>query len=87
VVVWAIASEERNIDELERFVDALDLSMPVLYDEGGLVHADYVTLPYVPSAAYPEEWIIGTDGAIAYHASLYDHAAVVAVIEAELAGE
>ncbi len=84
--MWAIASEENSEDAAIDFADALELTMPVLYDEGGVVHADYVTLSEVPSAAYPEEWIIGTDGIIVYHAALYDYSAVADVIEAELAG-
>lgn len=68
------------------FADALDLTMPVLYDEGGVVHAGYVTLSEVPSAAYPEEWIVGTDGTIVDHAALYDYRAVIDVIESELGG-
>ncbi len=84
--MWALASEENNEDAAIDFADALDLTMPVLYDEGGEVHADYVTLSEVPSAAYPEEWIVGTDGTIVYHAALYDYSAVTDVIESELAG-
>ena len=84
--MWAIGSEENNVEALEQFADALDIAMPVLYDDGGVVHADYVTLSEVPSAAYPEEWIVGTDGTIVYHAAHYDYAAVIDVIEAELAG-
>ncbi len=85
-MVWAIASEERTIDDVVLFADALELTMPVLYDEGGVVHQDYVTQSEVPSAAYPEEWIVGTDGVIVYHAANYDHDAVVDVIERELGG-
>lgn len=87
MVVWAIASEENNIDDVVRFAEGFELTLPVLYDEGGRVHADYVTQSEVPSAAYPEEWIIGTDGVIVYHAANYDHDAVVDVIEAELGGQ
>ncbi len=85
-MVWAIASEERSIDDVVAFAEALDLTLPVLYDEGGVVHAEYVTQSEVPSAAYPEEWIVGTDGVIVYHAANYDHDAVIDVIEAELGG-
>ncbi len=84
--MWAIASEENNQEAAAQFADALDLTMPVLYDAGGLVHADYVTLSEVPSAAYPEEWIVGTDGLIVYHAAHYDYSSVTDVIDAELAG-
>ena len=84
--MWAIASEENSVDAAAAFADALDLTMPVLYDEGGAVHADYVTLSEVPAAAYPEEWIIGSDGLVIYHAAHYDSGAVIDVIEAALAG-
>ena len=85
-MVWAIASEERSEEDAAWFAEALDLSMPVLYDEGGVVHEDWVTYSDVPAAAYPEEWIVGTDGVIVYHEGIYDYDAVVEVIESELAG-
>ncbi len=85
-MVWAIASEENNEGAARDFADALGLTMPVLYDAGGVVHADYVLESTVQSAAYPEEWIIGTDGTIVYRASTYDSSAVIATIEDELAG-
>ena len=59
--------------------------MPVLYDEGGAVHALYVSNSTVPAAAFPQEWIVGAQGTIVYNATGYDYAAVVDVIEAELA--
>ncbi len=58
-MVWAIASEEDNEDAARDFADALDLTMPVLYDAGGVVHADYVLERSVQCTAYPEGWITG----------------------------
>ncbi len=86
MVVWAIASEERDDSVARNFAEALDLTMPVLIDEGGIVHAQYLLQSTVPSAAYPEEWIIGTDGTVVYRATEYDSSAVIATIEDELAG-
>ncbi len=73
--------------EAERFADLLQLTLPVLYDEGGLVHDQYVSTSSVPAAAFPQEWIVGRDGTIVYQASQYNYDSVVDVIEAELAGE
>lgn len=86
-MVWAIASSEASIADAERFADLLQLTLPVLYDEGGLVHDQYVSTSSVPAAAFPQEWIVGRDGTIVYQASQYNYDAVVDVIEAELAGE
>ena len=83
--VWAIASDEYSQAEAERFADALHLTLPVLYGAGGTVHAQYVSQSTVPAAAFPQEWIVGTQGTIVYNATGYDFAAVVDVLEAELA--
>lgn len=40
-----------------------------------------------PSGAYPQQWIVGTDGVIEYYANEYEEEALRALIEAELAGE
>ncbi len=85
-MVWAIASEERTEEDAFYFAEALDLTMPVLYDEDGVVHEDWVTYSEVPAAAYPEEWIVGTVGFIVYQEGIYDYDAVVEVIEAVLGG-
>jgi peroxiredoxin len=87
VRVWAIASNERSEDDARQFADALQLQMPVLYDADGAVHELYVQAATVPAAAFPQEWIVGTDGTIVYSATQYEYAAVRDVIEAQLSGE
>lgn len=84
VRVWAIASADARQSDVEYFVEALDIDMPVFYDEGGVVQDDYITLASVPAGAYPQEWIIGTDGTVVYHWSQYDHDAIVDVLESQL---
>lgn len=37
-----------------------------------------------PTAAYPQEWLIGTDGVIAYYANEYEYGALTTAIEGEL---
>ena len=65
VEVWGIASDDHP-DDLRSYVDALGLSFPILPDEGGLVHRDYAMASAFPTAAYPQDWIVGPDGRIAY---------------------
>lgn len=50
------------------------------------MHDLYPVAEAFPSAAYPQIWVVGTDGNIAYVANLLDYDAITAVIEAELAG-
>jgi len=38
-----------------------------------------------PTGAYPQEWVVGTDGVIEYYANEYEYEALVSVIEQELA--
>ncbi len=85
MVVWAIASAD-PLQQVEQFRDALGLELPILYDAGGVVHQDYVQTAAFPSAAYPQQWVIGTDGNIAWSKNEYDVGELRAVIEAELAG-
>lgn len=83
--MWAIASAD-PLEEVERFRDALGLELPILYDEGGAVHAEYVQASAFATAAYPQQWVIGTDGNIAWSHNEYEVGELRAVIEAELAG-
>ena len=85
-MVWAIASDDQR-DAVEAFRDALGLELTILLDEGGEVKASYPqTMPF-PTGAFPQEWVIGTDGTIAYTTNEYEVGDLIAVIEAELAGE
>ena len=86
MVVWAIASAEQDDGQmLDAFIDALGIEMPVLVDDGGVVHAEYEQEDPFPTGAYPQQWIVGTDGRIAYMHNEFEYDAVVAIIEAELA--
>jgi hypothetical protein len=58
--------------------------MPILWDEGGEVHSRYAQEAAFDGANYPQNWIIGSDGRIAYVANIYDPEAIRAVLDAEL---
>ena len=83
-MVWAIADQD-TVQALEQFRDFFDVGIPILPDEDGLVHADYTQTSAYSSAAYPQEWLVGTDGNIAYVANALEYDALVAAIEGELA--
>ena len=85
VVVWGIASSE--VDEVvARFADTLGLTFPILLDRDGSINERYAQQQAFPSAAYPQDWVIGTDGVVVYSNNAFDLDAMRAAIEAELGG-
>lgn len=86
MVVWAVASDEHdNGEALAAFIEYCGVEMPVLVDEGGEVHRLYEQENPFPPGPFPQQWIVGADGRIAYRHNEFEYDAVVAVLEAELA--
>jgi len=83
-VVWGVATEE---DEalLREYAGAFGLTYPILVDADGSVVETYFQHFAFASAAYPQDWIVGTDGDIVYVNNGFELDAMVAVIESELA--
>lgn len=69
---------------MQRWVDAFDVTLPVLLDRDGSVTALYQQTMAFPTGAYPQEWLIGADGVIEYYANRFEVDALREVIEAEL---
>lgn len=87
-MVWAVASKERDDGRSTRdFVDRMGITLPVLWDAGGLVHSGYPLSEAFPSAAFPQEWLIGKDGRIEYVANEYDYDALTEAIDRAFARE
>ncbi len=84
VIVWAVAPDD-PYDMVLAFAAQMGLSFPVLYDPGGSVHAKYSQLTAFSNTIYPQDWIIGIDGKVAYFSNAYDVAALKLTIESELA--
>lgn len=84
--VWAIAHNEQ-IEGVREFRDAFDIDMPILYDETGEVASAYRLQQAFPTGAYPHDWVIGTDGNVAYANNRFEPDEMIEVIEAELRGE
>ena len=85
VVVWAIASRE-PADQVERYTDQLGVTYPVLLDDDGSVLEVYRQQAAFPSAAYPQDWLVGTDGVIIYVNNGFELDAIISAIENELDG-
>ena len=84
-MVWAIATREDE-DGVRRWAEAYGITLPVLLDTDGAVTALYEQTMAFPTGAYPQEWLIGTDGTIEYYANELELDALVALVERELAG-
>ena len=61
VRVWGIASREHR-EIVELFAEHYGLTYPILLDENGEVNLDYHQDVAFLSAAYPQDFVIGTDG-------------------------
>jgi peroxiredoxin len=83
VVVWAIASTEAE-SQVAAFAEYFDLDLPVLMDADGSVHAKYNMPMAFPTGAYPQEWLIDTEGKIHSWSNRFDADVVISSIEALL---
>jgi peroxiredoxin len=84
VVVWGIGSQDDFVT-LEGFTKQMGLTFPVLWDDGAVVKADYDPGKTPTNSVYPQDWIVGVDGRIAYVGTSYEPEEMFAVIDAELA--
>jgi peroxiredoxin len=83
--VWAIGPED-ELANLTSYTQQLGLTYPVLYDPEGLeAHANYVIDFKTTNSVYPQDWIVGVDGRVRYVSASYEPAAMIAVLEEELA--
>jgi peroxiredoxin len=83
VVVWGIASGETQ-GALEDFRDQMGLTYPILMDTDGSVNEMYAQYFAFESAAYPQDWVIGTDGVIIYRNNGFELDAMITAIESQL---
>ena len=81
--VWGVASNE-PASTLNRFRDQLNITFPILDDSDGSVFGLYNMVHAFPTAAYPQDWIIGSDGRIAYINNHYEPEEIREVLEGEL---
>ena len=69
--VWGIASRD-NEATLVQFRESLGITFPILVDETGEVHAQWLQEVAFPSAAFPQDWLIDPNGLVAYANNTYE---------------
>ncbi len=69
---------------LEAWRDAFDVDFPILADRDHAVAKLYQGSFAFPTGAFPQEWLIGTDGVIEYYGNEYEYSTLAELIEAEL---
>lgn len=60
------------------------MSFPILLDEDGAVNAVYSQTMAFPTGAYPQDWVIGTDGVIVYANNRFELEELTTAIDREL---
>jgi peroxiredoxin len=83
LVVWGISSRE-SASTVESFRDYFGLTFPILLDESGAVMNDYSQTAAFPTAAFPQDWVIGAGGEVAYVSNGDEPDELRAVVEEEL---
>jgi len=83
VRVWGIASQEPR-ESVQTFVDQYGITFPVLLDEDGSLLGLYRQDSAFPSAAYPQDWVIDSDGLVVYVNNGFELDAMVTVLEDDL---
>jgi len=66
------------------FKEQMGLTYPILFDEGGSVLEMYNVQRNIRSSVYPQDWIIGVDGKVAYANGGYEPDEMKAVLDREL---
>lgn len=84
VVVWGIASQDRR-EAVVRFQQQMGLTFPILFDEGSVVLNRFGNLRHSFDTVYPQDWVVGIDGRVAYASPGYRPEEMRAVIDAQLA--
>ena len=69
---------------MRNYVEQLGLSFPILLDPDGSVHGNYQQTSAFPSAAYPQDWVIGADSKIIYVNNGFELDAIRAAVESQL---
>lgn len=83
LIVWGIGSEDSQ-EILRTFVNQMGLTFPILFDDGAAVKSQYNPGSVPTNSVYPQDWIIGVDGTVAYVSTSYQPEEMRAIVESEL---
>ena len=81
--IWAIGSLDPEETIIE-FAEDFDITIPVLIDADGEAAKLYPYPMAFPTALFPQIWIVGVDGKVAYVSNHYEPDAIALVLQAEL---
>lgn len=82
-VVWGIATRE-DAERVRAYADSLGVDFPVLLDETGDVDRLYDLAFAFPTGAYPQDFVVGTDGRVVYASNQPDVEAIERAVVAEM---
>ena len=80
MVVLGVASGEPDAVVAD-FVGRLGITYPVLLDRDGAVNRQYAQEMAFPTAAYPQDWVVGRDGVVVYANNGFELDAMVTAVE------
>ena len=83
VIVWGISSTREGTDVLSTFAEQHGVTFPILVDTDGSVHDQYAQELAFTTAAYPQDWVIGTDGVVVYMNNGFELQGMITAIEGE----
>ena len=84
MVIWGIASNE-SPEYVAEYADFLGVEFPILNDVDGSVDKLYDLEFAFPTGAYPQDFVVGTDGRIVYASNEPDLEAIEQAVIDELA--
>jgi peroxiredoxin len=84
LVVWGIGGIDEDYETVANFVEYMGLTYPILIDADGSIFDAYTQQTAFGQAFFPQEWIIGADGRVAYVNNTYEPDAIIEIIEREL---
>ncbi len=84
-MVYGIASGE-NEGTVDDYAEGFGLTFPILLDSDSAVITAYEQQMPFPTGAYPQDWVIGTDGLVVYVNNAWDQEAVESALVDELSG-
>lgn len=85
-VVWGITTRERP-EQVRSYTESLGIDFPVLLDRDGSVDQLYALQFPFPTGAYPQDYVVGSDGRIVYASNEPDVEAIEDAVARELAEE
>ncbi len=84
-IVWGIASQE-DAGRVRSYTESMGVTFPVLLDSTGDVNRLYDLAFAFPTGAYPQDFVVGTDGRIVYASNEPDVEAIEVAVVWELEG-